>query len=473
MSQPSVAQVSRFAVWWPRLLTIALFVLSLGYLLHTSNAPVILGKYDVEYVIFLVVQFAVVLPVLHVLARFCAVPHELKSRSGKTFVLRPWHKLAIVFIAWCVAYLAADAYTAHLVGGRMMTYNGDVYHPYLQNTPKANDAAYHVNRWGFRGDNIEQSKGNDVFRIFVFGGSTVFCGTVPYEQSHCYVLEKRLRQVYPQYRIEVQNLGADWHATEHDTIKLLFFAQDFSPDLVITYHAINDLARSLTPDAFAEGPYWSDYRHYYGAAANLASGGRKIASTVTLGHWCSDLRFDQIRVTGPEGNGLNGVKTFFVGKARPVEVTRWQSLQSFERNLRDFVNIVRSKEMHVLLATQPSLYREDLTEAEQQLLAFPLSHHFGGKRPSLHSMIDGMQRFNDATRRLAVENGVDLVDLEQLMPKSTEYLFDDVHYTKAGNELIGNAFADHLIESKLIDRVMEKRLSERRIPATGDREDRP
>ena len=451
------ATSSRRAAWAPRLITFTLFVLSLGYLLHTSNDPVVFGKYDAEYAVSLAVLFFVTLPAMHLLARFCAVSHELKSRSGRTFVVRPWHKVTFVFAAGCLAYMAGAAYNNRLISGRMMTYNGDVYHPYLQNTPLPNDAIQHVNRWGFRGDNIEQPKGANVFRIFVFGGSTVFCGTVPYEQSHCYLLESRLRQAYPQYQIEVQNLGTDWHSTEHDTIKLLFLAQDFSPDLVITYHAINDLARSLTPDAFGEGPYWPDYRHYFGAAANLASGGRKVSWTVITGHWCSDLRFDQIRVIGPEGKGLNGVRTLFVPKARPVEVTRWQSLPAFERNLRDFIGIARSKEMQVIVATQPSLYRADLTDAEQQLLAFLLSHHFQGKRPSLNSMIEGMRRFNDITRRLATESGIELVDLERLMPKSTEYMFDDVHYTKAGNELVGNAFADHIIESKLIDRAMECR----------------
>lgn len=459
------ATSSRRAVQVPRLITLVLFVLSLGYLLHTSNEPVVFGKYDAEYAISLAVLFFVTLPVLHLLARFCAVSHELKSRSGRTFILRPRHKVAFVLAAGCIAYLAAAAYNNRLISGRMMTYNGDAYHPYLQNTPLPNDAAQHVNRWGYRGDNIEQEKGANVFRIFVFGGSTVFCGTVPYEQSHCYLLERRLRQAYPQYQIEVQNLGTDWHSTEHDTIKLLFLAQDFSPDLVVTYHGINDLARSLTPDVFGEGPYWPDYRHYYGAASNLASGGRKVSLNVVTGHWCSDLRFDQIRLTGPEGKGLNGVRTLFVAKARPMEITRWQSLPAFERNLRDFIGIARSKDMQVLVATQPSLYRADLSAAEQQLLAFLLSHHFHGKRPSLKSMIEGMRRFNDTTRRVATEAGIELVDLERLMPKSTEYMFDDVHYTPAGNELVGNAFADHIIESQVIDRVMDGRAAAARSAA--------
>lgn len=432
------------------------FALSLGYLLHTSNDPVFLGKYDGQYATFLLVLFFVALPLFHWLARFCAVPHELTSRSGRTVVVRPWHKLIVALLLACGLYLATDALTDRLVSGRTITVGGDAYHPYLQNTPQPNDAALHVNRWGFRGDDLDQAKGDNVFRIFFFGGSTVYCGTVPYEQTHCRVLERRLREAYPQYHIEVQNLGADWHTTEHDTVKLLFYAQDFSPDLVITFHGINDLVRTFTPDLFGEGPYRSDYRHYLGAAANLVTRGRKIPLTITAGHWCSDLRFDQIRINGPEGKGLGGVRTSFVPKAQSVQITEWKSLPAFERNLRDFVDIVRSKGMRVLLATQPSLYREDLTPEERQLLVFPLTNYFGGKRPSLYSMIDGMHRFNDATRRLAQQAGVPLVDLEQLMPKTTDYLYDDVHYTTAGNELIGNALADSIIESAIVARLMER-----------------
>lgn len=451
------ATTSRFAAWLARLASLLFFLLSLGYFLHTSHEPVFFGKYDTQYAIFLAAQFFVIVPAFHFLARFCAARHELTLRSGRMLVFRPWHKLLAVFLVGGTAYLSAVAYADHLVHTRTMTYGGDRFHPYLQNTPIPNGAEQHVNRWGFRGDDLDQQKADNTFRIFMFGGSTVFCGTVPFEQSHCRLLEKRLREAYPDLHVEVQNIGADWHTTEHDTIKLLFYAQDFSPDLVITFHAINDLARSLTPDMFGDGPYRSDYRHYLGAAANLVTGGRKIPWSLGAGHWCSDLRFDQIRITGPDGEGLAGVRTSFVPKARPVEITEWPSLAAFERNLRDFVAIARSKNMQVLLATQPSLYREDLTEEERRLLVFPLTHYFNGQRPSLYSMIDGMQRFNTATQRLAGELHVALVDLERRMPKTTDYMYDDVHYTRAGNELVADAFAEQIIRSEVIDRVMRQR----------------
>jgi hypothetical protein len=459
MGTSSLQKESWCAIWLPRFASGSLLLCCLGFALHTSHHKVVLGKYSAGYATFLGALFFIVVPLFHWLARWCAGASELKSSSGRKLTVRPRHKLTAVVLAAGGVIIVAKVLVGHFGALKMTTFDPHIFHPFLQNVPTPNYESQHTNRWGFRGDDIEFEKGDDTFRIFVFGGSTVHCGTVPYEQTHCRVLEKRLRAAYPQYRIEVQNLGAEWHATEHDTIKLLFFAQDFSPDLAIMFHGINDLVRSLSPDMFAEGPYRSDYANYYGAVANLATGGRKrfLFLSAALGYWCSDLRFDQVRVEGPEGKGLNGVETLFYPKSRPVEITDWKSLPSFERNLRDFVAIARMKGFAVLLGTQASLYRNDLTAEEQQLLGFQFSHYFDGRRASLASMVEGMKSFNDATRRIAKEGGERLVDLDRLMPKTTAYLYDDVHYTKAGDELIGNAFAEEIVEWDVVEDTMRKR----------------
>jgi hypothetical protein len=457
------------AAWLPRLATGIVFVLSLGFLLHTSHRPVVFGKYGLRYAVFLAALFLIVLPAFYWLARFCTVTDEMTLSRGRRLPVRPRHKLTFLLLAATGLYLAFGLVQKHAGILRVTTFDAHIFHPYLQNVPTPNHAGQHINRWGFRGEEIERQKSDDVFRIFVFGGSTVHCGTVPFEQTHCRVLERRLREAYPEYRIEVQNLGAEWHATEHDTIKLLFYAQDFSPDLAIMFHGINDLVRGFVPDMFAEGEYRPDYGHYYGAVSNLATQGRKAPMffNAVVGHWCSDLRFDVVRVNGPDGEGLSGINTLFYPKTRPVQIAEWKSLPSFRRNMKDFLAIARLKGIEPLLATQASLYRDDLTPAEQELLGFPLSHHFDGKRASLKSMIDGMRTFNDATRQIAHEAQVRLVDLERMMPKTTAYLYDDIHYTKAGNELIGHAFADEIVEWGLVEKTMRERAAKREVASSS------
>ena len=458
---------SRPARWIARLATAAVVVFSLGFLAHTSHDPVVLGKYNLRYASFLALLFLVVIPLFYATVRFLTVAHEIKLADGRTTLVKPRQKLTVAALVILVGYTGANWLVGRLVTGKVLTHDAHVFHPYLQNVARPNVAGQHTNHWGFRGDEMQLAKRPDTFRVFVFGGSTVHCGTVDYEQTHCRILEKRLRAAYPDYHIEVQNLGAEWHATEHDTIKLLFFAQDFAPDLAIIFHGINDLVRGFEPDLFSIGPYRSDYRHYLGAVTNLvrpdAAG---PLANVAAGHWCSDLRFDRVRLVGPYGTGIHDLRTFFYPKSRPVEIAEWRSLPAFKRNLLDFVLIARMKQVQVLLATQPSLYRLDLTPREQELLGFPYSHQFHGQRASLKSMIEGMRRFNDATRRIARETGTRLVDLDLRMPKTTQYLYDDVHYTPAGNALIGDAFADDIIASGIVPQAMRLRQSSgSRLPA--------
>lgn len=465
--QVSAHSASRPGRWFARLTTAAVVVFSLGFLAHTSHDPVVLGKYNLRYASFLALLFFALIPLFYATVRFLTVAHEIKLADGRATLVRARQKLTVAALVILVGYLSANWLIGRLVAGKVLTHDAHVFHPYLQNVARADVPGQHTNHWGFRGDEIELAKGPETFRVFVFGGSTVHCGTVDYEQTHCRLLEKRLRAAYPKYQIEVQNLGAEWHATEHDTIKLLFFAQDFAPDLAIVFHGINDLVRGFEPDLFSEGPYRSDYRHYLGAVTNLVrSDAAGPLANVAAGHWCSDLRFDRVRLVGPHGTGIHDLRTFFYPKSQPVEIAEWRSLPAFKRNLRDFVMIAGMKQVRVLLATQPSLYRLDLTPREQELLGFPYSHQFHGQRASLKSMVEGMRVFNAATRRIARATGTRLIDLDRLMPKTTEYLYDDVHYTPAGNALIGDAFADDIIASRIVPETMRLRQqSDPRVPA--------
>lgn len=435
-----------------RALTLIAFVLALGYFFHTSHDRVILGKYNLRYTIFLGVVFFVVLPIFYFVVRFFSTTSQLKGSGERIYSIYPGQKLRWGALLALFGYIAMSWFISWFNSKNVATHDAHAFHPYLQNISRPNHEGQHVNHWGFKGDELEVEKLPKTFRVFVFGGSTVHCGTVPYENTHCRVLEKRLREAYPDYDIQVQNLGAEWHSTEHDVIKLLFLAQDFKPDLVVIFHGINDVVRSFETDMFGDGPYMPDYRHYYGAVSNLVQPSRTIwaGAAAFTGHWFSDYRFDQVRIAGPEGKGLNGMITMFFPKTTPVEIKEWKSLPAFERNLRDFVAIAQSKNIPVLLATQASLYRNDLTPREQEVLTFPLSHHFHGQRASLASMVDGMHRYNEVTRQIARETSVRFVDIEQKMPKTEQYLYDDVHYTADGNALIGNAFADDIVQWGLV-----------------------
>ena len=86
--------------------------------------------------------------------------------------------------------------------------------------------------------------------------------------------------------------------------------------------------------------------------------------------------------------------------------------------------------------TQPSLYHENLTEDEQNYLyggAFrfvpPASNfkHFTAKASYL-----GLKAFNDVTRKVALEQGIMLIDLANSHSKDETTFYDNCHMLTPG-----------------------------------------
>lgn len=419
-----------------------------GFLFHTSPSPSILSKFQPRYFLALCFYFGVLLPGAYLLARFVGTTHTIRRSFGTEIKIRPWQKLKVLFVFSLIGYIAVHHWLTYVLNSAILTQNSDVFHPYLQNVPRPGDEVAGINDWGFRGEPIEKQKREGTFRIFVFGGSTVFCESVSFEETHCRILERELRARYPHQKIEVQNLGAEWHSSQHSVMKLLFTAAEFQPDLVIIYHGINDMVTSLTPNTFSRGKFRGDYGHFYGAIANMRQPGRigRFLLQSAGGHWFSDFRLHAVRINGPYGGGLNGIQVLMFPRATPAEV-EWKSISSFERNLRDFVQIARSKGIKAVMASQPHIFRRDLGPREREVLLFAIAQQMDdGRMASLESMIQGFDLFNGTARQVAEENGIPFLDLESAVPKTLDFFYDDVHYTPQGNERIGNAMANFIEE---------------------------
>lgn len=428
-------------------------IIGVGLIFHTDFDPAIFGKYSGRYFALLCAWWLFAVPISYLFGRFLFGTQTVRLSGGREAHVRPRLKLGILFgIAVPGLFLFSWVVEARLKE-TTATVHTDEFHPFLQNTPKPHRETYQINKWGFRGGDIEEEKPPGTYRIFMLGGSTAFCGDLPYDATHCGLLEKKLKERFPGRAIEVQNASTDWHTSQHSLIKLLMYVQDFEPDLIVVFHGVNDLMRGLSPDAFAaEMHYWPDYRHYYGPVANYVRPRSAVRSIFNMyfGYWFSDFRNDRVRVIGPDGEGVMGATMLFFPKTEEIRIRKWKSLPSFERNMRDLVAVAQAKGINVILASQPSLYREDLEAKELEVIWFPQSHHDDGERPSIESMARGMRECNEITERIAREAGATFVDLDSMLPRTLEYFYDDVHFTRKSNEIIAEAWLDAIVEANLI-----------------------
>jgi hypothetical protein len=411
-----------------------------GFWFHTSQDKVVFGKYSTRYFLVLCVLTALA-TVPGLTLRFLLTEHAIVSSSGRRVTLALGTKLLAVVILPAMLLVSAEALFTHWYRATQSA-KWAQYHPFLQKIPRPRDEGLVINRWGFRGEEIERAKPAGVYRTFVLGGSTVFCDGVAFEDSHCRILEKWLRAAYPSVRVEVQNAGMDWHTSQHSLIKFLFQIQDFDPDLIIVYHAINDLCRSFSPPRIARGEFQSDYGHFNGPVADM------VNDHFGNARYHRFFVVDQIHALVSQ----QWFSDFKVG-AKPVTVTHWRSLASFERNMRDLATIIRSKQIDLVLASQPYLYKTTMTEEEKSKLWFlDFQCRNREERADIASMARGMDAFNRTSRAIARDHGVLFVDLEQLVPKTLEYFVDDVHYTPAGNQLIGEVLGREVIGQGFVEK---------------------
>ena len=409
--------------------------LLLGLVSHSIPGGRVLGRYSLGYAGGLAL-LAAMLPLSIKLAGFLVSVTRFTAQTGEEAVLRPRDKLKVALPLVLVPLLGLELGLLHQDLARSDKELAK-FHPSLQIRGRPDRRSLHTNNEGFRGDPIQLAKTPGVTRIFVMGGSTVYCMRSAFEQTHVRLLERALAARFPERRYEVQNLGLDWYTTQHTLSNYLFRAKDFKPDIVILYHAINDLCRSFSPGRLAWGSARRDYSHYFGPIARIALGSRRygtlpqprIAALLT-----SDLLFSDLR------------------RPRPRQVEAFASLAPFTRNLDSLARIIPADGVKLVLATQGSLYREDLNAAEQGTLWMNAQLcEQDGAYPDLPSMAKGMALFNDATRRVAGRHSIPLVDLARALPKDLEHFLDDCHTTPKSNSRIAELILEGLLQHGVIE----------------------
>jgi lysophospholipase L1-like esterase len=275
------------------------------------------------------------------------------------------------------------------------------------------------------------SKPADTYRILFLGGSTTRNSALPKEVRFPTRLKSLIGKNFPERKVEVFNAGMDWYTTKHSLINYVTNLRDWQPDLVVVMHAINDLYRSFSPPIYAEGEYNRHWSHFYGPSIN--------------------------GVNPPTFEEHLFSRTFYslYSQLREYEVdyplSRYVSLNEYRRNLRTLIEYLKSDQRKVIIMTQPSLYKDNLSPEENEALWFGKEFCYTSKNiwqreyPSAKSLRTAIEAFNDAARNIAEDNEVMLIDLDVMIAKNLSNFSDDVHYTEKGSNEIATAIMNNIV----------------------------
>ncbi|MBI4881847.1 MAG: SGNH/GDSL hydrolase family protein [Planctomycetes bacterium] len=319
-------------------------------------------------------------------------------------------------------------------------------HPYLayrlmpgwESFPKAEKQVSH-NSLGFRGPEITWNKPKGVTRIACLGGSSTY-GHQASSDARTWParLEQHLREALPGREIEVLNGGAPGYSTFESLANLAFRVIDFSPDLIIVYHSINDMRCALYPNPAHDNTHW----RAVWPVDKVSSIERFLEGSVTYQilrryftdyfETRADLFYYAIVDYDPDAD------PYVVENASP------QGFLNARRNLISMVAVARAHGAEVLISTQ------GLWDADIQ------------SRNSRAAQLQGMAQMEKVLRHVCESENVPLVEgaaaLEKEAHRQAErfggkqgVFVHEVHLSDEGEDLLARTFANFIVEHKLLE----------------------
>lgn len=287
---------------------------------------------------------------------------------------------------------------------------------------------------GFRSRSLEPPgtpKPPGTYRIFFVGGSTTENIALPDEETFPAIVEAELQPRVTR-TLRCVNAGLSGNLVS-DTFSIVAHrVLPLEPDLVVALEGINDLCAGLAGEGepAASAP----------AAPGLLEVARGSSRLLQLLGRATDRLSDEGRAERLRARRLATPFTPGLDPAR--------GLPRYRRYLRLLAAVCKDAGVPLLLLTMPSSYAEPMAPGLDARLWMGNQDH-GRVNADVATMRRGMALFNEATREVAREEGVLLLDLADAVPRDLDHFYDDCHYTARGSRVVAEQLMRFLGERGL------------------------
>ncbi len=239
-------------------------------------------------------------------------------------------------------------------------------------------------------------------QIFFLGGSTTECEMVDPEFRFPY-LAGRILQEKLNIKINSDNSAKSGNNSLHSINILLNKLIPFKPDIVVMMHNINDLST-----LFYEGTYWNNNK----LIAPIACDKKNRDNFIKNDQWSlSESWRNRILKDSDEQERIT---------------------EYFVQNLKIFIGIAKAKNIIPVLMTQANRIENDPDFKNER----------GEEASKLYQKL--YIKFNQKIRLIAKNENVLLIDLAKKIPSDKKYIYDVVHFNKAGSILVADEVAKNL-----------------------------
>ncbi len=271
----------------------------------------------------------------------------------------------------------------------------------------AGNAHIRTDSLGFRNPELEAPKRQGTLRIAFVGGSTTFCTQVASnEEAWPSLVREGLAEAWDGLPVEYVNAGVTGNCVVDSERAVERRLAQLAPDVVVVYHATNDLAVDTERLAAAAGLYTEPDRHW-------------------LEDW--SLFYHLVR------KNTHVMKALAVGESADGKLDAFDPAPlaaAFEQRVRSLVERASTVADVVVVVTFATRFRANQPR-DVQLANLAQSFTF---MPYLtpEATLAGYVAYNGALRRAADATGAQLVEFADAIPGDAAHFHDSVHLNATG-----------------------------------------
>lgn len=268
-------------------------------------------------------------------------------------------------------------------------------------------ATMSINSLGFRGPELETKAEGDR-RIAFLGGSTTFCAEASADRATWpSLVAEALAERFPGQRWDYVNAGVGGYSTEQSVLNLEHRVAPLEPDVIVIYHATNDLTRNTRGQAQASGAY----RGHADGGSWL--GNHSLAWYLVEKNLLLRNRQEEAR------SGIGQLEPDYPALAA-----------TFREDLTELVVAAQAQSEVVALATfSHHVRREQPPEVQFQACNTSL-YYMPYMTPE--TLLASFEAYNEVIREVAAETGCVLLECAEAIPGDGEHFNDSVHLLDPG-----------------------------------------
>jgi len=292
-----------------------------------------------------------------------------------------------------------------------------------------------INSLGFRGDELDSTKQMDTIRLAVLGASTTFCAEVSENKTTWPEIVKiKLNEKFPNHTFEMINGGVPGYGIASSLINLRHRILHLRPDIIIVYHATNDISSLSRKAAVEQGLIEKSQNHH----------GSSLASFLCKHSQAFDLIYKNIAIKLRQQNADNSGKLLKF----PIE-----NVSPFVSYLDSIRIECEQNDIPLVLFTFSTKFRRKQSPKTQLKNMNTAMYYMPWMAPN--TFFEAFELFNKEMFSFAQQYVNVYVDtLHNSIPGDDEHFVDSVHFTDKGSRRMAKRVYDALLHKGLIDSVI-------------------